>query len=80
MRTLVAVFELIYLVLKLSFMRLVPMNKLKLFKVTVLLSITYFLCSLSKKTLSTVVLLLVLKFRFCSVNYTQFSGPTLKRF
>ena len=48
MRTLVAVLELIYLVLKLSFMRLVPMNKLKLFKVTVLLSITYFLCSLNK--------------------------------
>ena len=63
MRTVVAVFELIYLVLKLYFMGLVRMNKLKLFKVTVLLSITYFLSSLNKETLNTVVLLLVLKLR-----------------
>ena len=61
------------------FMRLAPINKLKLSKVTVLLSIAYFLCSLNKKTISTVVLLLVLKFRFWSVSYTRFSGPALKR-
>ena len=61
-------------------MRHAPVNKLKLFKVTFLLSINYFLCNLNKKTLITVVLLLDPKSRFWSVNCTCFSGPTLKRF
>ena len=58
---------------KYFFMRHATINKLKLFKKNRLfLAITYFLCSIDKKTLNTVVLLLVLEFRFWSVNYTLF--------
>ena len=45
-----------------------------------LLSITDFLCSLNKKTLITVVLLLVLKFWFWSVNFIRLTDPTQKLF
>ena len=40
------------------------------------MSITYIPCNLSRKTLHTVDLLVVLKLKFCSVNYTCFTGLT----